>query len=120
MHSATPFRCIISCTFNFTEKRGGEIRDSFEIKPLPITAGRPNPPTWVTAIALIWIGGVMEDDSHAPMSYAATGSMGVNSFPRMDIRGECYENEDVPGRHVANALARPPWKKAWQLFDSKW
>ena len=68
----------------------------------------------------MWIGGVMEPGPHAPMSHAALGPLGVDPFLRINIRGERYENEDVPGQHTANALARQPGKKAWQIFDGKW
>ena len=68
----------------------------------------------------MWIGGVMESGPHAPMSHAALGPLGVNPFLRINAKGERYENEDVPGQHTANALARQPGKKAWQIFDAKW
>ena len=38
----------------------------------------------------------------------------------MNIEGERYENEDVPGQSIANSLVRQPGRKVWQVFDSKW
>lgn len=68
----------------------------------------------------MWAGGVMEPGPHAPMSHAALGPMGVNPFLRVNILGRRYENEDVPGQCVANALVRQPGRKVWQVFDAKW
>jgi fumarate reductase flavoprotein subunit len=68
----------------------------------------------------MWIGGVMEPGPHAPMSHAALGPGGVNPYLRVNAKGRRYENEDVPGQSVANALARQPGKKVWQVFDAKW
>jgi fumarate reductase flavoprotein subunit len=38
----------------------------------------------------------------------------------VNIDGERYENEDVPGQSSANSLVRQPGKRVWQVFDSKW
>ena len=87
--------------------------EDLRLAPEPLNTGDGH-------LMAMWIGGVMEPGPHAPMSHAALGPMGVNPFLRVNIRGERYENEDVPGQHVANALYRQPGKKAWQIFDAKW
>jgi fumarate reductase flavoprotein subunit len=66
------------------------------------------------------VGAVMEPPPHAPMSHATVGPSGHNAFLRVNIDGERYENEDVPGQSAANSLVRQPGKRVWQVFDSKW
>jgi fumarate reductase flavoprotein subunit len=66
------------------------------------------------------IGAVMEPAPHAPMSHATVGPSGANAFLRVNIDGERFENEDVPGQSSANSLVRQPGKRVWQVFDSKW
>jgi fumarate reductase flavoprotein subunit len=87
--------------------------EDLRLAPEPLNVGDGH-------LMAMWIGGVMEPGPHAPMSHSALGPMGVNPFLRVNIRGVRYENEDVPGQHVANALCRQPGKKAWQIFDAKW
>jgi fumarate reductase flavoprotein subunit len=66
------------------------------------------------------VGGLMEEAPHAPMSHATVGASGANAFLRVNIRGERYENEDVPAQSSANSIVRQPGKRVWQVFDSKW
>jgi fumarate reductase flavoprotein subunit len=66
------------------------------------------------------IGAVMEPGPHAPMSHATVPVAGQNSFLRVNIDGERYENEDVPAQSSANSLVKQPGKKVWQVFDGKW
>jgi fumarate reductase flavoprotein subunit len=66
------------------------------------------------------VGALMEEAPHAPMSHATVGATGANSFLRVNIDGERFENEDVPGQSSANSLTRQPGKRVWQVFDSKW
>ena len=66
------------------------------------------------------IGGVMGPGPHAPMAHATAGPLGNAPFLRVNIDGERYENEDVTAQSIANSLNHQPFKKAWQVFDSKW
>jgi fumarate reductase flavoprotein subunit len=68
------------------------------------------------------VGAVMELPPHAPMDHVIGLwlPMGMNAFLRVNIRGERYENEDVPGQSMANSLFRQPEWKLWQVFDAKW
>jgi fumarate reductase flavoprotein subunit len=66
------------------------------------------------------VGAVMEPAPHAPMSHATVGPSGANAFLRVNIRGERFENEDVPAQSSANSLVRQPGRMVWQVFDSKW
>ena len=67
----------------------------------------------------MWIGAVMEPAPHAPMSHTL-GILGTDAFLHVNIKGERYENEDVPPRSLTNSLERQPDGIAWQVFDSKW
>jgi len=66
------------------------------------------------------IGAVMEPGPHAPVAHATIGALGNTPHLRVNIEGYRYENEDVPGQSIANALVRQPGKKVWQVCDSKW
>ncbi len=66
------------------------------------------------------IGGVMGPGPHAPMAHATAGPLGNAAFLRVNIEGERYENEDVSAQSIANSFNHQPYKKAWQIFDSKW
>lgn len=68
----------------------------------------------------MWIGAVMEPGPHAPMAHSTIGPLGNSPHLRVNIEGERYENEDVPGQSIANALVRQPGKKVWQVCDSNW
>ncbi len=68
----------------------------------------------------MWIGAVMEPGPHAPMSHAAPGPLGTDAFLHVNIEGERYENEDVPGQSIANMLEKQPGCKVFQIFDGKW
>lgn len=76
----------------------------------------------------MWIGAVMEEGPHAAVAHPfpridappLNGAIGSGAHLRVNIEGERYENEDVPGQSVANSLRRQPGKKVWQVCDSKW
>ena len=69
----------------------------------------------------MWIGAVMEHGAHhAAVAHSTIGPLGNSPHLRVNIEGDRYENEDVPGQNIANALARQPGKKVWQICDSKW
>ena len=69
----------------------------------------------------MWIGAVMEHGAHhAAVAHSTVGPMGNSPHLRVNIEGERYENEDVPGQNIANSLIRQPGKKVWQICDSKW
>lgn len=68
----------------------------------------------------LWIGGVMEPAPHAPVSHTSGGPMGTDAFLHVNIFGERYENEDVPGQSLANSLSRQPGQTFWQIFDANW
>ena len=68
----------------------------------------------------MWVGAVMEPGPHAPMSHAFASDIGNYAFLQVNIRGERFQNEDVPGQSYTNAWERQPGKTAWTVFDAKY
>lgn len=76
----------------------------------------------------MWVGAVMEEGPHAPVAHPFPrldgpphrSPFGTSAHLRVNIKGERYENEDVPGQSIANSLRRQPGKKVWLVCDSKW
>jgi fumarate reductase flavoprotein subunit len=87
--------------------------DDLTLAPEPLNVGDGH-------LMAMWIGAVMEDGMHAPVAHSTIGSMGNTPFLRVNIKGNRYENEDVPGQSIANQLVRQPEKKVWQVYDSGW
>jgi fumarate reductase flavoprotein subunit len=68
----------------------------------------------------MWVGGVMEPAPHAPVSHGFAGPIGCAAFLQVNVKGERFQNEDVPGQSYTNAVERQPQRTAWQVFDSKY
>ena len=68
----------------------------------------------------MWIGAEMEPAPHAPMIHPSFAPLGNNPFLQVNIRGERFQNEDVPCEHYCTAISRQPGKMAWQVFDAKY
>jgi fumarate reductase flavoprotein subunit len=68
----------------------------------------------------MWIGAVMEPLPHAPMIHGPAGSLGNTPYLQVNIKGERFQNEDVPVQSNTNAIERLPGQTAWQIFDSKY
>lgn len=78
----------------------------------------------------MWAGGRMELGPLAPMTHHMGGALGVNSYLQLNMEGERFMNEDIPGQPIANQLSRQPVSsdpeaakmglKSWQIFDSAW
>jgi fumarate reductase flavoprotein subunit len=66
------------------------------------------------------VGAVMEPWPHAPMSHGVPGPLGTDAFLQINLKGERFQNEDVPGQSYTNAIEHQPGKTAWQVFDSKY
>jgi len=71
-------------------------------------------------IMAMWAGAMMERAPHAPISHGFAGPLGNVAFLQVNLRGERFHNEDVPGQSYANAIERQPGQAAWQVFDSKY
>jgi len=68
----------------------------------------------------MWIGAIMEPAPHAPMTHGFSGPLGCCPFLQVNLKGERFYNEDVPGQSYTNAIERQPGQVAWQVFDSKY
>lgn len=72
----------------------------------------------------LWAGAQMELGPHAPMTHHMGGPLGVDGFLQIDINGNRFMNEDIPGQNIADQLSRVPMGpeglRSWQIFDSKW
>lgn len=68
----------------------------------------------------MWVGAVMEPAPHAPMNHGFAGPLGGAAFLQVNLRGERFQNEDVPSQSYTNAVERQPGQAAWQVFDSKY
>ncbi|MDR2721441.1 MAG: FAD-binding protein, partial [Coriobacteriaceae bacterium] len=78
----------------------------------------------------MWAGGHMELGPLAPMTHHMGGALGVNSYLQLNMEGNRFMNEDIPGQPIANQLSRQPESnnpdmrarglKSWQIFDSAW
>jgi len=66
------------------------------------------------------IGAVMEPGPHTPMIHGPAGPLLCSAFLQVNIRGERFQNEDVPIQSNVNAVERQPGKIAWQVFDSEY
>jgi fumarate reductase flavoprotein subunit len=68
----------------------------------------------------MWAGAVMEPAPHAPMTHGFAGPIGNAAFLQVNLKGERFQNEDVPCQSYTNAVERQPGQVAWQVFDSKY
>ena len=78
----------------------------------------------------MWAGAKMELGPHAPMTHHMGGALGVDGYLQLNMEGQRFMNEDVPGQNIADQLSRQPLAesaedreagvKSWQIFDAKW
>ncbi len=68
----------------------------------------------------MWIGAVMEPSPHAPIMHGPQGPLDCAPFLQVNLKGERFQNEDVPVQSNNNAIERQPGKTEWQVFDSKY
>ncbi len=78
----------------------------------------------------MWAGGHMELGPYAPMTHHMGGALGVDAFLQLNMEGNRFMNEDIPGQNIADQLSRQPLSKdpeladlgtkSWQIFDANW
>lgn len=68
----------------------------------------------------MWIGGVMEPAPHAAMQHSPAGPLGSTPYLQVNLKGERFQDEDVPCEYYCAAVRRQPGQKSWQVFDSKY
>lgn len=64
--------------------------------------------------------GVKIQQSHAPMIHHMGGAMGITPFLLLNINGDRFTNEDVPGQQLENQIELTPQHTAYQIFDAGW
>ena len=65
----------------------------------------------------MWIGAVMEDTPHAPMTHMFT-AMGTDAFLQVNKYGERFQNEDVDTQSLGNQCQEQGG--LWVVVDSSW
>jgi fumarate reductase flavoprotein subunit len=65
----------------------------------------------------MWIGGVMQKETHAPMTHMFT-SMGTDAFLMVNKKGERFHNEDVDTQSLGNQCEVQGG--LWVVVDSSW
>jgi len=68
----------------------------------------------------IWAGAAMEDGPLGLVNHCLGGIMGCNSFLNLNIDGERFMNEDVPGQEWEHAVSRQRQACAYQILDAGW
>ena len=74
-----------------------------------------------------WAGAAIEQ-WHAPMIHHMGGGAGAdgrgvignNGYLWLNLRGERFMNEDIPGQQLENQVELQPDRVAYQFFDSSW
>lgn len=68
----------------------------------------------------MWAGGHMEKGPLAPMTHHLGAALGIDAFLQLNIRGERFMNEDIPGQNIQDQLNSQPEMRSWQIIDSSW
>lgn len=71
-----------------------------------------------------WIGAKVQD-YHAPMTHHMGGGgagvgMGITPFLQLNLHGERFMNECIPGQQLENQIELQPECTSFQIFDSRW
>lgn len=66
-----------------------------------------------------WAGAKVQD-FHAPMTHHMGGGMGVTPFLQINLHGERFMNESIPGQQLENQIELQPQHTSFQIYDSKW
>ena len=75
----------------------------------------------------MWAGAQVQQ-SHAPMIHhmgggadlAGVGVMGNAGFLNLDLNGQRFMNEALPGQQLENQIELQKNRESWQIFDSNW
>lgn len=68
----------------------------------------------------MWAGAAMELGPYAPMTHHMGGPLGVDAFLQLNLEGDRFMNEDIPGQNIADQLSRQPGGVSWQIIDDNW
>jgi succinate dehydrogenase/fumarate reductase flavoprotein subunit len=68
----------------------------------------------------VWAGAAIQQH-HAPMiHYMGITGVGTSPYLRLNLLGQRFMNEDVPGQQDQNQFESQPSKKIYTFFDSAW
>ena len=68
----------------------------------------------------LWVGARMEPGPHAGMAHTMGGPLGCAPMLMLNLDGERFMNEDIPGQEIQDQMMRNNQDHCWQIFDSKW
>ena len=68
----------------------------------------------------LWVGARMEPGPHADMAHTMGGPLGCAPMLMLNLDGERFMNEDIPGQEIQDQMMRNNQDHVWQFFDSKW
>lgn len=68
----------------------------------------------------LWIGAKMDDGPHAGMAHTMGGPLGCAPMLMLNLQGQRFMNEDIPGQEIQNQMATNNESHVWQFFDSAW
>ena len=68
----------------------------------------------------LWVGARMEGGPHAGMAHTMGGPLGCAPMLMLNLDGERFMNEDIPGQEIQDQMAQNNQDHVWQFFDSKW
>ncbi len=68
----------------------------------------------------LWVGARMEPGPHAGMAHTMGGPLGCAPMLMLNLDGERFMNEDIPGQEIQDQMMQNNQDHVWQFFDSKW
>lgn len=68
----------------------------------------------------MWVGGKMQGIPHAYMAHGTPGPLGAFPCLLVDINGNRFTNEDIPGQTFSNIAEEQPQKVYWQIADAQY
>lgn len=68
----------------------------------------------------LWIGAAMDDFPHCPVCHPYSPLFGIGGFLQLNLNGERFMNEDLPGHLLFHQMLAQPGHYTWQFFDSTW
>ncbi len=68
----------------------------------------------------MWVGARMEPGPHAGMAHTMGGPLGCAPMLMLNLDGERFMNEDIPGQEIQDQMMQNNQDHVWQFFDSKW
>lgn len=68
----------------------------------------------------LWVGARMEPGPHAGMAHTMGGPLGCAPMLMLNLSGQRFMNEDIPGQEIQDQMLQNNQDHVWQFFDSRW